>query len=321
MPRAKKFKVVLLPLLIGLFLIIYCLHTPFPSSKSKIKVYSTHNHNDLHLLLTQAIKKAKKSLYLKTYALTDSAIISLLKKKSEDGVKVHLYYHKNVSPKLECLKRPNFYLHPIQEKGLMHEKIWIIDEKFVFLGSANITYSSLKMHENCVVGIFSPELAHQLITNRPEKINMKIENHDFEFYSLPNKNALIVLLDRINKAKSKISVSLFTFTHPLLVKKLIEMHQKGLKVSVTVDGYTAQGASRIALNQLKKAGVRTYCTHGPQLYHHKWALIDEDTLILGSANWTKAAFTKNKDFILILHPLDHKKLNVFKKANRSAYKY
>ena len=45
--------------------------------------------------------------------------------------------------------------------------------------------------------------------------------------------------------------------------------------------------------------------HAPflQLLHHKFILIDDQTLLVGSANWTKAAFYKNSDCFLILHNL------------------
>ena len=48
-----------------------------------------------------------------------------------------------------------------------------------------------------------------------------------------------------------------------------------------------------------------------QLLHHKWALIDKETLIVGSANWTTAAFTKNQDCFLVL-PLKEKEQKFMK---------
>jgi phosphatidylserine/phosphatidylglycerophosphate/cardiolipin synthase-like enzyme len=44
-------------------------------------------------------------------------------------------------------------------------------------------------------------------------------------------------------------------------------------------------------------------SQGQQLLHHKWAIVDEEQWIMGSANWTKAAFAKNEDFLLILSTL------------------
>ena len=276
---------------------------PLPSSNSPIQLYSTHHHDDLKLTLIHAIKRAQKSIYLRTYALTDVSILSLLKKKSEAGIDVHLYYHKKTTPKLDQLECPHFHFYPIQEKGLMHEKIWIIDEHQIFFGSANVTYSSLKMHENGILGIYSPKLAQALIQSRPKELVHQIQEQKIEYFSLPNKKALYTLLDTLDKAQKRIDLFLFTFTHPDIVKKLIELHGRGIQINLTVDAYTARGASKKALTALSQAGISIHLSKGPQLFHHKWALIDNHTLILGSANWTKAAFTKNRDFLLLLSPL------------------
>ena len=45
-------------------------------------------------------------------------------------------------------------------------------------------------------------------------------------------------------------------------------------------------------------------SQGRELLHHKWAVIDDRVLAMGSANWTKAAFNKNSDFLFFLSPLD-----------------
>jgi phosphatidylserine/phosphatidylglycerophosphate/cardiolipin synthase-like enzyme len=55
---------------------------------------------------------------------------------------------------------------------------------------------------------------------------------------------------------------------------------------------------------LAKAGVPVAFSRGNQLLHHKWAYIDEDKLISGSANWTKAAFNRNQDCFLVLDRLN-----------------
>jgi len=292
-----------LALLAGLFLLFYSIRTPLPSPKSEIQIYSTHNRDDLKLTLLNALKKAQKSIYLRTYALTDISTLSALKRKAQEGVDVHLTYHKKTTPKLDRLESPHFHFYPIQERGLMHEKIWIIDESQVFLGSANVTYSSLKMHDNCILGFYSPEFAKALTLSRPENLSLQIQGQTVQYFSLPNKKALDMLLETLGQANERVSLSLFTFTHPLIVKKLIELHERGVKIELTVDAYTARGSSKKAVTSLSQAGVPIRRSRGVQLFHHKWALIDDHTLILGSANWTQAAFTKNRDFILFLSPL------------------
>lgn len=248
--KVKKFS--LIPVILaGLF---YFLHIPLPTSHSPYRLYSTEQGIDLKEVLKKAIRSSQKSIILHSYAMTDPGILSLLKAKGEAGVKVDLYYHQKTDPFLHHFKGKNLTFHPIQERGLMHEKIWIIDETLLFLGSANLTSSSLKMHENLMVGLYSPPLAKILAEERPGKVEMKVGNKKLLYFSLPHPEAFDTLLKTLEKGKKFIDVSLFTFTHPTLVEKLIETKKRGVAVHVSLDGTTAQGASCKAKERLEEGG-------------------------------------------------------------------
>jgi len=294
-------------------IIFYALKVSLPSIQFPIQFYSTHNHDDLKLVLIHAIKGAQRSIHCRTYALTDLSILSLLKKKARKGVDVHLYYHKKTSPKLILLEDTHFHFHPIQERGLMHEKLWIIDESQIFFGSANMTYSSLKMHENSILGVYSPQLAQALMQPCNTEIIHVIQEQTIHYFSLPNAKALDSLLALLDQAKKRIHLFLFTFTHPKIVEKLVELYTKGIQITLTIDASTSRGASKKAVTTLAKAGIPIYLSQGLQLFHHKWALVDDHTLILGSANWTQSAFNRNRDFILLLYPLKNKQIKYMNK--------
>ena len=70
-----------------------------------------------------------------------------------------------------------------------------------------------------------------------------------------------------------------------------------------VDYHSSLGASSGAIETLKEAGVPVSISRGAQLFHHKYILIDDRTLVCGSANWTKSAFNKNCDCFMVLHSL------------------
>lgn len=298
-PRDKRFKAS--PALAGLFLfgllLFFALHVSLPSPQKPVRFYQTSQRKDLNRTLVQSIKKAKETITLKTYALTDLSLLSLLKKRAGEGVQVHLYYDAKASPKLTRLGEENFHLHPQKGKGLFHEKMWIFDEEVVFLGSTNLTPSSLKMHENMMVGLYSPELAKALARGRPEGF----QGWSFDYYSLPHPEGLEALLETLRSAKKEIKLTLFTFTHPEIAAVLVELHQKGIKISLKLDGTTARGASRNIKEFLENAGIKVEVSRGLELCHEKWGVIDQKTHIIGSANWTKAAFQKNKDFLLIIN--------------------
>ena len=107
----------------------------------------------------------------------------------------------------------------------------------------------------------------------------------------------------MREAHKTIRLVMFTLTHNEITSALIAAHKRGVDVRVAVDYYTARGASKKTLEQLRQAQIPVYLSQGKELLHHKWALIDGDILIMGSANWTKAAFTKNQDFLLLLSSL------------------
>ncbi|WP_194848038.1 phospholipase D-like domain-containing protein [Candidatus Neptunochlamydia vexilliferae] len=289
-----------MPALLCAGLVFYATWVPLPTEKTPFHLYSTDKRDDLKKTLLSALKRAKHSITLHTYALTDQAVLSLLKKKGEKGMLVHLYYHKKASPELETLEWKNVHFHPIKGRGLMHEKIWIIDQKTLFLGSANLTTSSLKMHDNLMVGLYAPALAEALSQKRVEERVLEVGGRSLHYFSLPSQKGLEALLEALDQGEREVSAALFTFTHPLLVKKLIELHERGVKVSLTLDRTTSHGASKKALEALEEAGIRVKISSGLQLCHHKWAQIDQKILIIGSANWTAAAFEKNRDFILII---------------------
>ena len=253
--------------------------------------------------MLRAIQKAKTSIHIHTYCLSDPRILTHLLRKAKKGIKVHITYDKKASPALQNF--PFFHLYPKKEKGLMHAKWLIVDQAIILLGTANLTSSSLMMHDNFLIGLYETKFAKSLIENRPF-FETTLDNQDLRFFLLPNPQALQALLNTLDQTKEKLVMALFTLTHPLLLEKFIALHKKGIKIDLTIDKNCALGAAKKALDKLNQKNIPFKKSRGLQLFHHKWALIDQSTLILGSANWTLSAFEKNKDFILFLSPLTKK---------------
>lgn len=200
----------------------------------------------------------------------------------------------------------------------MHRKIAVLDHAQVFLGSANLTTSSLRHHANLVLGLYSPPLAAFLENPTGSCLKFEVAGLPAELYLLPDPQGLGIerLLGLIDGAQKSIRVAMFTLTHPALAAALGRAQRRGVSVCVSVDYYTAKGASRKALAAMEQDGVAIYLSQGRELLHHKWALIDEGTLVMGSANWTTAAFTKNSDFLLFLFSLGEKQINYFNQLRK-----
>ncbi|MFI5334551.1 MAG: phosphatidylserine/phosphatidylglycerophosphate/cardiolipin synthase family protein [Chlamydiales bacterium] len=304
----KKFKRVV-RLALFLFTIFACVwifstapQHALPDKDLPLIFYSNHTRHNLHKLFLRAIRETRSSLSLTIYALTDPEIRTLLAQKSVAGIKTKILYDPSATPPLEIATSK-----PVEmSRGLMHRKILILDHEKVLLGSANLTATSLKAHDNLVAALYHPGLANFLGENESGSHLFSLGKTKGELWLLPSERAQARLIEEIDHAKEKIYVAMFTLTHPLLTEALISAHKRGVDVRVALDHYTAEGASAPVLKQLRESGIPLFLSQGQQLFHHKWAWIDRSTFILGSANWTRAAFTQNQDCLMILHHLKFK---------------
>jgi phosphatidylserine/phosphatidylglycerophosphate/cardiolipin synthase-like enzyme len=281
------------------FLIKAALSPPLPSPSDPFILYSNQSRGDLRLVLKKSFALAAQSIDIWMYAATDPLLLRQLQKRAEEGLPVSLYFDKRGgTPPLPAS------LHPqaVKSKGLMHRKIVILDESVVFIGSANMTTSSLQLHDNLTLGIYDPKMARFLKAPTGK-------TYPFEtglLWLLPDPRALTHIISKIDAARSTIFIAMFTLTQKDLACALIRAKRRGVDVKLAIDRYTARGASKKALQQLSSAGIEIFPSSGLPLLHHKWAYIDQEELILGSTNWTEAAFQKNDDVLLFLNPLPPK---------------
>ena len=151
-----------------------------------------------------------------------------------------------------------------------------------------------------MVGLYLPAMAKQFTKKTVEDFHLETDVAFFHAYFLPSQAGLQAIIKTLDRATKEISLSLFTFTHPTIGQKLIDLHKRGIKIDVKLDKGTANGASKKIRNLFESEGIPVKKSRGLQLFHHKWAIIDKKTHIIGSANWTDAAFKKNKDLVLII---------------------
>lgn len=286
-----------------------------PAQHSPLKLYSNQTNDNLTSLYTSAIESANASIIFVIYALIDSEIIQALNKKTDSGIPVHLVCDAKASlgisrkiPKATIVKRLG--------KGLMHQKILIIDQQQVVLGSANMTTDSLRVHGNLVMAMHHPPLA---CTLTEKALSMDEEGHSqklphletfiasqkIELWMLPDDHIKAVqrMIELFRSAKKTIRVAMFTWTRNDFTQELIAAAKRGVKVEAVVDRYSGSGASSQTIRLLCQAKIPVRLNTGQGLLHHKFAWIDNEILVNGSANWTQSAFKANDDVFIILHSL------------------
>ncbi len=287
---------------------------PIPYSEHAVELYSNQTGDDLTDLYVSAINSAKESVVMVIYAMTDPHIIAALRQKSEEGIEVFIVCDAKASqglarqlPKSTVIKRVG--------DGLTHQKILLIDNHEVILGSANMTWESLNVHGNLIMALIHPELAAELT----KKIrSMDDEGHStpllqkkavagdqtIELWVLPDDSTAVPrLIELIKSAKKTIKVAMFTWTRIDLTEELIHAHKRGIQVEAVIDRNSGKGASAKIVKKLSSAGIPVKLSTGQGLLHHKFAYIDESILVNGSANWTLNAFRANDDVFMVIYPL------------------
>ncbi len=289
-----------------LWAILFSFSPQLPSKERPILFYSNQCRNDLRLLFLQGIHHAQHSLFLVTFGLNDLSIVEALETKAKEKLTLQVFYDRRASPNILLSNHQAYALEP---QGLVHQKILIQDQKLIFLGSANMTKTSFAADENMIVGFYSPELAQFLLQKAPffsGSFTAMIQNQLVELFLLPDIDQIAFrsLQKVLQGAKNSIFVAMFAFTHPLLVDELILAKQRGVDVTVAISSQMALGASKKAIEKMQEANIKLVLSPSNSgLFHHKFAKIDENILIAGSTNWTRAAFAKNHDCFFILHDL------------------
>lgn len=307
---------IFLVMLIGGWLAQESLHPELPSSSGPLELYSNQARDDLSILYRSAIDRAERSVLLIIYSLSDAKVIEALRKKAEAGIDVRVICDAKACQNIRERLGSRVAVTRRAGEGLMHQKILIVDEEEIWLGSANMTSESLKMHGNLVMALHNLSLANWIdeksTTLKEEGSSVgsfshrtfPLENQILELSFLPDdQEGISRLLQLIQQAKKSLRVAMFTWTRRDLAQAIIQADKRGVNVEVVIDHHSGKGASSKIVELLKSKGIRIGLSSGPSLLHHKFLYIDGEILVNGSANWTKAAFTQNDDCFMILSPL------------------
>ncbi|NGX33702.1 MAG: Phospholipase D [Candidatus Anoxychlamydiales bacterium] len=290
-----------------------------PKPGGKPILYSNQMRQDLKMTCFKALKKANEHIHLVMFGLTDPKIVAILNKQSQNNIDMRVYYDKRSSVDLTLNENQQF---KVKSRALMHQKILVIDKSLVFLGSANLTTASLLMHDNLMIGFHSPEIANFLIKKTPYysgNLSTQVGGQKIDIWLLPDfqNKAINKIINLIDNATNSIELAMFTFTHGSLVEALINAKKRGVDVKIAIDFQTKNGASKKAIESLKKENIEIIYNKEVKLCHHKHIVIDKKQLICGSANWTNSAFNKNYDCFLILYGLNHSQKKFLKKLWRT----
>jgi len=92
---------------------------------------------------------------------------------------------------------------------------------------------------------------------------------------------------------------MMVWTDPELERAILTAHNRGIHVEVLL----ADMRDAVALN-LQRAGIAISTNPHLNFMHNKFMIVDDTTLVNGSANWSRSSFSRNDESFLIINHLD-----------------
>ena len=125
--------------------------------------------------------------------------------------------------------------------------------------------------------------------------------HDLRAFFSPNGGCTDAVVSALREARKTVLVQAYSFTSAPIAKALAEAKQRGVDVQVILDKSQRterySGAAFLANN-----GIPVFIDAGHRIAHNKVMIIDGQTVITGSFNFTKAAESGNaENVLLVLH--------------------
>jgi phosphatidylserine/phosphatidylglycerophosphate/cardiolipin synthase-like enzyme len=201
----------------------------------------------------------------------------------------------------------------------MHNKFCIIDSKLVWTGSTNITENGFFKNNNNIVLITSEPLAENYTMeflemfekeafggrsprNTPHPV-LTIGPVRIECYFAPEDDVEKAIIRTLDNADKTIDFMAFSFTSEPIAEKMGARMKQGARVRGLFEARSAGG--RYARDDwLREKGAEIHMDSNTYTMHHKVIILDRDTVLTGSYNFSKSANTKNDENLLILHDAD-----------------
>jgi phospholipase D-like protein len=201
-----------------------------------------------------------------------------------------------------------------RSNGLMHNKFILIDSSMLFVGSWNTSYNDTFRNNNNLVRITN----RTLVANYQAKFNEMFVAHRFgakstvgalvprmtidgvvvENYFSPHDEVMSKIVALVRGAKTSIHFLAFTYTSADLADAMVAQEKAGIGVQGVIEN---RGASQGALPILFCNGIAVQTDGNPYTMHDKVIILDGQTVITGSFNFTQSADKYNDENVIILH--------------------
>ena len=149
-----------------------------------------------------------------------------------------------------------------------------------------------------------------------------LNNTPTQVYFSPKGGCTKAIIKEINNAKSEILVQAYSLTSSPIARALVNAHKRKIKVDVLLDKSQRKKHYR-STTLMANAGIPIFIDDEHSIAHNKVMIIDKETVITGSFNFTRAAEEKHAENVLIIKNRDLAKVYMenWEKHKRHSERY
>ena len=263
------------------------------------------------------INGAHKTIDMAIYGYSSTpAIEDALKNAKNRGVKIRLVYdcdnkgnniYENTNFLANLIGNSISDINSGNAGYLMHNKFFVIDNKIVITGSANLSYTDMSGFNANALAIINSEEAAKIYTREFEQMysgkfhTAKLSNRKNEniYFSPQDKTITNGILPLIKNAKNYIYIPAFIIIERQIIEELASAKRRGVDVKIIADALNAS-AKHSKVKELRAAGIPVKIENYAGKLHSKTMIIDDNYLILGSMNFSYSGENRNDENLIIL---------------------
>jgi len=114
----------------------------------------------------------------------------------------------------------------------------------------------------------------------------------------PQNHCSETIREFLNKAENSIQICVFTISDNSITKQIVQCFERGIKIRLITDN-DKQYDRGSDIGYLHDKGLEIKVDMTRHHMHHKFAIVDNNSLLTGSYNWTRSAEKYNHENLII----------------------
>ncbi|HZD10334.1 MAG TPA: phospholipase D-like domain-containing protein [Candidatus Binatia bacterium] len=278
-------------------------------------------HDGIDAIIAADLLQAEAYVDVAAFDLDAEPIIDALIQLQAQGVPVRVVTDTDNEElsSITRLRRNGITVVTDDRSALMHDKFIVVDDRVVWTGSLNYTSNGAYCNNNNAVRFDVPELA----TNYRLEMNEMYDQHQFgpssplqggrervvvngvlvENYFAPEEEVAPIIAGYVSGAEEEIHFMAFSFTEQRIGSAMLDRAMEGVEVRGVFETTGSQSEFSYfgRMRDARLPNLHVLQDGNPRVMHHKVIVIDGETVIFGSFNFSQSANDDNDENVVIVH--------------------